>query len=179
MMGHGRKASARKGCREMATRCLTHARARAMSPDAQLEMQTERADADLPSLPMLEVQSFRRRSLNRRRFPCDGECIALRGPSGAGKTLLLRAIADLDPNAGSVRLQGRDRANYPGTRLAPSRRQRAGGTRLWSETVRKHFADWTPAMAFLGALGFPTKPEPGRLVGYRPASVCDWPLRAL
>jgi phosphate-transporting ATPase len=29
-----------------------------------------------------------------------GECIAVSGSSGAGKTLLLRAIADLDPNQG-------------------------------------------------------------------------------
>ena len=29
-----------------------------------------------------------------------GECLAIEGPSGAGKTLLLRAIADLDPAPG-------------------------------------------------------------------------------
>jgi phosphate-transporting ATPase len=39
-----------------------------------------------------------------------GECIAVKGPSGAGKTLLLRAIADLDPNQGVVTLDGRDRS---------------------------------------------------------------------
>ena len=33
-----------------------------------------------------------------------GECVSLRGASGAGKSLLLRAIADLDPNEGDVRL---------------------------------------------------------------------------
>jgi len=33
-----------------------------------------------------------------------GECVAVKGPSGAGKTLLLRAIADLDPNQGLVSL---------------------------------------------------------------------------
>src|ERR1700720_40120 len=33
-----------------------------------------------------------------------GEALAVRGPSGAGKTLLLRAVADLDPNEGLVTL---------------------------------------------------------------------------
>lgn len=39
-----------------------------------------------------------------------GEALAVLGPSGAGKTLLLRALADLDPVPGEVTLDGRDRA---------------------------------------------------------------------
>ena len=35
-----------------------------------------------------------------------GECLCLSGPSGTGKSLLLRAIADLDPHEGSVWLDG-------------------------------------------------------------------------
>ncbi|MDH5785044.1 MAG: ABC transporter ATP-binding protein [Chromatiales bacterium] len=35
-----------------------------------------------------------------------GECVSLSGPSGSGKSLLLRAIADLDPHGGEVRLDG-------------------------------------------------------------------------
>ena len=31
-----------------------------------------------------------------------GECLALMGPSGAGESLLLRAIVDLDPNTGNI-----------------------------------------------------------------------------
>ena len=35
-----------------------------------------------------------------------GECVSLCGPSGSGKSLLLRAIADLDPHGGEVALDG-------------------------------------------------------------------------
>ncbi|HEX3536789.1 MAG TPA: ATP-binding cassette domain-containing protein [Stellaceae bacterium] len=57
------------------------------------------------------------RAVNFYEYPirADGaECIAVKGPSGAGKTLLLRAIADLDPNQGVVSLEGRDRFTIPG-----------------------------------------------------------------
>jgi len=36
-----------------------------------------------------------------------GECISIAGSSGAGKSLLLRAIADLEPFTGTLRLGGR------------------------------------------------------------------------
>jgi ABC-type iron transport system FetAB ATPase subunit len=42
-----------------------------------------------------------------------GECLAIEGPSGAGKTLLLRAIADLDPAPGQVFLSGAERNEMP------------------------------------------------------------------
>ena len=35
-----------------------------------------------------------------------GECLCLSGPSGTGKSLLLRAIADLDPHEGEAWLDG-------------------------------------------------------------------------
>jgi phosphate-transporting ATPase len=42
-----------------------------------------------------------------------GEIVLLRAPSGSGKTLLLRTIADLDPaDGGEVLLQGRHRASF-------------------------------------------------------------------
>ena len=96
--------------------------------------------------PLLKPASFALRS---------GECIALKGPSGAGKTLLLRAIADLDPNAGSVRLQGRDRSTIPG----PDWRRLVGYVPAepgwWAETVGEHFAEWDAAVAIVARLGFP------------------------
>lgn len=38
-----------------------------------------------------------------------GEGLAVTGPSGSGKTSLFRALADLDPNAGDVTLDGQPR----------------------------------------------------------------------
>ena len=43
-----------------------------------------------------------------------GACLGLTGPSGAGKTRLLRAIADLEPHDGECRLDGRPASAMPG-----------------------------------------------------------------
>jgi putative ABC transport system ATP-binding protein len=84
-----------------------------------------------------------------------GECLAVRGPSGAGKTLLLRAIADLDPNEGLMRLDGRDRSTITG----PEWRRLVGYVPAdpgwWADTVGEHFSDWTAALALVRDLGFP------------------------
>jgi phosphate-transporting ATPase len=130
-------------------------RARETLHEARLAMRTERADPDLASSPMLEVQELHTPLLKLASFSLAmGACIALRGPSGAGKTLLLRAIADLDPNAGSVRLQGRDRATIP----APEWRRLVGYVPAepgwWAETVGGHFANWPAAVPILARLGF-------------------------
>ena len=43
-----------------------------------------------------------------------GQCLGLSGQSGAGKTLLLRAIADLDINYGEVSIHGNLRSSFSG-----------------------------------------------------------------
>ena len=55
---------------------------------------------------MLTVSGLKRLHLSVSFDLQDGECVALQGPSGVGKTLLLRSIADLDPNEGTVKLDG-------------------------------------------------------------------------
>src|SRR5262249_53160524 len=84
-----------------------------------------------------------------------GECIAVQGPSGAGKTLLLRAIADLDPNEGLVCLDGRDRSIIAG----PEWRRLVGYVPAepgwWADTVGEHFSEWTAARPLARELRFP------------------------
>lgn len=70
-----------------------------------------------------------------------GECVCLSGPSGAGKTLLLRAIADLDPSAGQVYLGDQERNQLSG----PEWRRRVGFLAAepawWTQHVGDGFCD--------------------------------------
>ena len=92
---------------------------------------------------MLSVRNLSRPGLEPASFDiAAGECVTLRGPSGAGKTLLLRALADLDPNEGEVRLEDNDRRNI----AAPAWRCRVGYVPAepgwWSDHLAEHFQDW-------------------------------------
>ncbi|MVW70277.1 ATP-binding cassette domain-containing protein [Bordetella sp. 15P40C-2] len=70
-----------------------------------------------------------------------GECVAIVGASGSGKSLLLRQIADLDPGSGTAELKGRDRAamrGYEWRRHVVYCQAEAG---WWDDSVAAHFAD--------------------------------------
>ncbi|WP_458526069.1 ABC transporter ATP-binding protein [Onishia taeanensis] len=68
-----------------------------------------------------------------------GEITCLSGPSGSGKSRLLRAIADLEPHDGAIRLGGQAQASLPGhawrrmVMLVPTESQ------WWAEEVGAHF----------------------------------------
>jgi ABC-type multidrug transport system fused ATPase/permease subunit len=122
---------------------------------------------------LLQVSDLQTKILKPASFSlAAGECIAVKGPSGAGKTLLLRAIADLDPNQGLVTLEGRDRSTIPG----PEWRRLVGHVPAepgwWAETVGEHFGNWTAATAVLAKLDFQRKQRAGRSRIYPPASGC-------
>jgi len=90
---------------------------------------------------MFSVRNLKRLSIG----PVDldlapGEIVALVGPSGVGKSLLLRALADLDPNAADVRLNGASRESMS----APEWRRQvlyvAAHAGWWDDTVEAHFS---------------------------------------
>lgn len=81
------------------------------------------------------------------------ECVVLSGPSGAGKTLLLRAIADLDPADGRITLNGVARDDVAG----PEWRRRIAyvdaEAAWWSDVAGDHFDDTDAARRGLAGLG--------------------------
>lgn len=82
-----------------------------------------------------------------------GELVALRGASGSGKTLLLRAIADLDPNEGEVWLDDVARSSLSGPDWRRRVRFAAAEAAWWGDLVREHFKahqDLRPAAVGLG-----------------------------
>jgi ABC-type iron transport system FetAB ATPase subunit len=103
---------------------------------------------------MLTVANIHRAALQPVSFSlADGACLAVRGPSGSGKSTLLRAIADLDPNAGEVRLDGALRESMP----APHWRRRviyvAAEPGWWADTPAEHFPSLDEAAELARALG--------------------------
>ena len=68
-----------------------------------------------------------------------GECLGLAGDSGAGKTRLLRAIADMDPHGGEAFLDGVAASAMP----APAWRRRVAllpaESAWWFDSVGEHF----------------------------------------
>jgi len=107
---------------------------------------------------MLSLRGLTARGLAPFDFHLEaGECVAVTGASGSGKSLLLRAIADLDPNDGQALLDGTPRAAIAG----PDWRQRVGYLApvagWWAETVGAHFADAEAARGLVRAVGLDAK----------------------
>src|ERR1700686_3569913 len=68
-----------------------------------------------------------------------GTCAAITGPSGSGKSLFLRMIADLDPSHGEVWLNGRARASMRGPEWRRQAIYVSAESGWWADKVIEHF----------------------------------------
>jgi ABC-type iron transport system FetAB ATPase subunit len=67
------------------------------------------------------------------------ESLVLSGPSGSGKSLLLRAMADLDRHQGTVCLKGKEQSEYRATDWRSEVAYLPADSAWWADTVGEHF----------------------------------------
>jgi len=100
---------------------------------------------------------------------CSSECIGVSGASGVGKTLFLRAVADLDPHSGDVALDGKSADEF----WAPEWRRRVAlvpaESRWWHNDVRSHLPSGVKLADIIGLL---------ESLGFT-ADVLDWEVSRL
>ena len=64
--------------------------------------------------PLLQINQLQRLMIGPLSLQAEaGDCLCISGPSGSGKSQLLRALADLDQHTGEVCLQGVPASNIP------------------------------------------------------------------
>jgi len=90
--------------------------------------------------PLLQINQLRRLMIGPVSLAVEeGDCLCISGPSGSGKSLLLRAIADLDAHAGEACLRGVAACDIP----AETWRKRVGllppESVWWLPRVGDHF----------------------------------------
>ena len=105
---------------------------------------------------MLEIKALTRLHIGPVYLDlANGEVLAITGASGSGKSLLLRAIADLDPNEGMLATQSGARRDTP----APDWRRKVAylpaESGWWADRVDAHFEQ--PEVVDLASLGIPEK----------------------
>ncbi len=84
-----------------------------------------------------------------------GQCLTIMGPSGVGKSLLLRALADLDPHGGEVWLQGARQSQTPPALWRRRVLYVPAAAGWWADTVSEHVAEIGKHINDLRALGLP------------------------
>lgn len=94
-----------------------------------------------------------------------GECVCLSGPSGIGKTLLLRALADLDPHAGGIWLEGQPQETISPIQWRKTVAYLAAESRWWGDAVAEHFPTPLPPEILAELL--------------LPAEAMQWPVNRL
>ena len=97
------------------------------------------------ALPLLQINQLQNKVIGPLNLAVDAaDCVCISGASGSGKSMLLRAIADLDRYSGEVVLNGQSVLDFP----AHSWRARVGllppESVWWLPRVGDHFHDDLP-----------------------------------
>jgi putative ABC transport system ATP-binding protein len=82
-----------------------------------------------------------------------GDCLVISGPSGIGKSLLLRMIADLDENTGTALLNGAARDSMPAPHWRRQVMYVSAESGWWGDMVREHLQPAEQAAALAPRLG--------------------------
>jgi len=101
----------------------------------------------------LQVKNLTTRLLSGVDFEVPpGSCLTIAGPSGSGKSLLLRAIADIDPHEGEVSIGDQNSKSVTGPQWRRMVAMVPAESQWWYETVGEHFP--ADARVDFAALGF-------------------------
>ena len=94
----------------------------------------------------------------------DGECVSVMGASGAGKSVLLRMMADLDPHAGEMRLDGVAASAMPAPDWRAQVTYVAADAGWWAPRaqITGTRSSSTSAIALLRTVSMPSPPRSNR-----------------
>jgi ABC-type iron transport system FetAB ATPase subunit len=116
---------------------------------------------------MLELLGLKRLHVGPVHFKLDaGACVAIEGRSGAGKSILLRMIADLDPHEGEATLAGQPCSRTPAPAWRRSVTYVAADSGWWLDRVDAHFDTHTDFARLFPRVGMP-------------AEAAQWPVARL
>ncbi len=105
---------------------------------------------------LLKVDRLQILSLPAISFTLEkGECLAIVGSSGVGKSLLLKSVADLVPPVGTIYFSGQSREDILATEWRKKIRYNPAESGWWADTVGEHFAGHDKGGVWLDDLGLP------------------------
>jgi ABC-type multidrug transport system ATPase subunit len=105
-------------------------------------------------MPALRIDGLATRLIGPVSFDiAAGECVALMGASGAGKSLLLRAIVDLDPSTGNVSVGHRVRSEMAASEWRKLVALVPAESGWWADRVGDHFPSKCDPIPVIEALG--------------------------
>ncbi|MGD9638846.1 MAG: ATP-binding cassette domain-containing protein [Alphaproteobacteria bacterium] len=82
----------------------------------------------------------------------NGECLAVVGKSGSGKSLLLRALADIDEAFGEIMVNGIGKNQVKGYEWRRKVTYVASDSGWWYDSVGEHFKDKNEALSYIRLL---------------------------